>query len=38
VEEFEDMMLTGKIRDASTLGAWALYQLWKARQSAGGSW
>jgi 8-oxo-dGTP pyrophosphatase MutT (NUDIX family) len=34
VEEFEDMMLTGKIRDASTLGAWALYQLWKARQSA----
>jgi 8-oxo-dGTP pyrophosphatase MutT (NUDIX family) len=34
VEEFEDMMLAGKVRDASTLGAWALYKLWKARQGA----
>ena len=34
VEEFEDMMLAGKIRDASTLGAWGLYKLWKSRQDA----
>jgi ADP-ribose pyrophosphatase len=32
VGEFEEMMLTGKIRDASTLAAWGLYLLWKARQ------
>jgi 8-oxo-dGTP pyrophosphatase MutT (NUDIX family) len=32
--EFEDMMLAGKIRDSSTLGAWALYQLWKTRQGS----
>ena len=32
VEEFERMMLTGVIRDASTLAAWGLYLLWKARQ------
>jgi 8-oxo-dGTP pyrophosphatase MutT (NUDIX family) len=34
MEEFEDMMLSGKIRDSSTLGAWGLYQLWKSRQRA----
>jgi 8-oxo-dGTP pyrophosphatase MutT (NUDIX family) len=34
MEEFEDMMLWGKIRDSSTLGAWGLYQLWKSRQRA----
>jgi 8-oxo-dGTP pyrophosphatase MutT (NUDIX family) len=33
VEEFEDLMLTGVIRDASTLGAWSLYLLWKARRN-----
>ena len=27
VVEFEDMMRTGKIQDASTLAAWALYKL-----------
>jgi len=37
VAEFEDLMLTGKIRDASTLGAWALYLMWKARERAGAS-
>jgi len=33
IEEFEELMLTGKVRDASTLGAWGLYQLWKTRSS-----
>ncbi len=28
VVEFEAMMRDGKIQDASTLGAWALYKLW----------
>jgi 8-oxo-dGTP pyrophosphatase MutT (NUDIX family) len=32
VEEFEEMMLNGTIRDNCTLSAWALYLLWKARQ------
>jgi hypothetical protein len=32
VSEFEEMMLAGEIRDASTLAAWGLYLLWKARQ------
>jgi len=32
VEEFEEMMVTGVIRDNCTLSAWALYLLWKARQ------
>jgi 8-oxo-dGTP pyrophosphatase MutT (NUDIX family) len=32
VDEFERMMLDGTIRDNCTLSAWALYQLWKARQ------
>ena len=31
VEEFESMMLDGTIRDCSTLAAWGLYQMWKAR-------
>ncbi|MGP8175311.1 MAG: NUDIX domain-containing protein [Terracidiphilus sp.] len=31
VEEFEEMMLTGAIRDSCTLAAWGLYLLWKAR-------
>ncbi len=32
VEEFEQMMLTGQVRDNCTLAAWGLYLLWKARQ------
>jgi 8-oxo-dGTP pyrophosphatase MutT (NUDIX family) len=32
IAEFERMMLDGAIRDGSTLSAWGLYQLWKARQ------
>ena len=31
VEEFEQMMLDGTIRDNCTLSAWGLYLLWKAR-------
>jgi len=31
VEEFEEMMLNGTIRDNCTLAAWGLYQLWKKR-------
>jgi 8-oxo-dGTP pyrophosphatase MutT (NUDIX family) len=33
VEEFEQMMLDGTIRDNCTLSAWALYLMWKARQA-----
>jgi hypothetical protein len=32
VEEFEQMMLDGRVRDNCTLSAWGLYLLWKARQ------
>jgi 8-oxo-dGTP pyrophosphatase MutT (NUDIX family) len=32
IGEFEEMMLTGVIRDNCTLAAWGLYLLWKARQ------
>jgi 8-oxo-dGTP pyrophosphatase MutT (NUDIX family) len=32
VEEFEEMMLSGVIRDNCTLSAWGLYLLWKARR------
>jgi ADP-ribose pyrophosphatase len=32
VPEFEQMMLDGAIRDTSTIAAWGLYLLWKARQ------
>jgi len=32
VEEFEEMMRSGVIRDNCTLSAWGLYLLWKARQ------
>jgi 8-oxo-dGTP pyrophosphatase MutT (NUDIX family) len=32
VEEFEQMMLDGVIRDNCTLAAWGLYLLWKARR------
>ena len=32
IAEFEEMMLSGTIRDNCTLSAWALYLMWKARQ------
>jgi len=32
VEEFEQMMLSGVIRDNCTLSAWGLYLLWQARR------
>ena len=32
IAEFERMLLAGTIRDNSTLAAWGLYQLWRARQ------
>jgi 8-oxo-dGTP pyrophosphatase MutT (NUDIX family) len=32
VEEFEEMMRNGVIRDGCTLAAWGLYLLWKERQ------
>ena len=32
LDEFEEMMLNGTIRDNCTLSAWALYLMWKARQ------
>jgi 8-oxo-dGTP pyrophosphatase MutT (NUDIX family) len=32
VEEFEQMMLDGLIRDNCTIAAWGLYLMWKARQ------
>ena len=32
VDEFEEMMRSGTIRDSCTLSAWALYLMWKARQ------
>jgi 8-oxo-dGTP pyrophosphatase MutT (NUDIX family) len=32
VEEFEQLMLDGKIRDNCTVAAWGLYLMWTARQ------
>lgn len=32
IEEFEQMMLDGTIRDGCTLSAWGLYLMWKSRQ------
>jgi len=32
LEEFEQMMLDGTIRDASTIAAWGMYLTWKARK------
>jgi ADP-ribose pyrophosphatase len=32
VEEFQEMMRSGVIRDGCTLAAWGLYLLWKGRQ------
>jgi hypothetical protein len=31
IAEFEEMLLNGTIRDASTIAAWGLYKLWKER-------
>jgi ADP-ribose pyrophosphatase len=33
IAEFEQMMLDGAIRDASTLAAWGLYKIWKESSS-----
>ena len=33
VEDFEQMMLSGTIRDNCTLAAWGLYLLWKNKQA-----
>ena len=35
VEEFEQMMLDGRIRDGCTVAAWGLYLMWKKRQGSG---
>ena len=35
VEEFEQMMLDGRIRDVCTVAAWGLYLMWKKRQGSG---
>ena len=32
IRKFEEMMLSGTIRDCSTLAAWGLYRLWMERQ------
>jgi ADP-ribose pyrophosphatase len=32
IEEFEQMMLDGRIRDVCTVAAWGLYRLWKGKQ------
>jgi ADP-ribose pyrophosphatase len=34
VEEFEEMMLNGVIRDNCTISAWGLYLMWKTREAA----
>ena len=34
VEEFEELMRSGVIRDGCTLAAWGLYLLWMARQGS----
>ncbi len=33
IEEFEQSVLDGLIRDTCTIAAWGLYLMWKARQS-----
>ena len=32
VDDFEQMMLDGRIKDGCTVAAWGLYLMWKARQ------
>lgn len=33
IEEFEQMMLDGHIRDVCTVSAWGMYLMWKAKQA-----
>lgn len=33
ITEFEQMLLDGTIQDATTLGAWAMYKVWRERQT-----
>ena len=33
LEEIEEMILNGMVRDSSTMAAWGLYSLWKARRA-----
>lgn len=33
IEEFEQMMLDGRIRDMCTVSAWGMYLMWKAKQA-----
>jgi ADP-ribose pyrophosphatase len=33
IEEFEQMLLDGRIRDGCTLAAWGMYLLWKTRRA-----
>lgn len=35
IADFEQMLLDGTIQDASTLGAWGLYKIWREKQAAG---
>jgi 8-oxo-dGTP pyrophosphatase MutT (NUDIX family) len=37
LEEFEQMILDGRIRDTSTVAAWGLYLSWKRTQPVAGS-
>ena len=37
IAEFEQMLLDGTIQDASTLGAWGLYKVWREKQVARGT-
>ena len=32
LDEFEEMMLNGAIRDNCTISAWGLYLMWKKKQ------
>ncbi len=34
LEEFEQMILDGRIRDASTVATWGIYLSWKSKQKA----
>jgi len=34
IDEFEQMMLDGNLRDGCTVAAWGLYLMWKARGAA----
>jgi hypothetical protein len=35
IEDFEQMMLDGRIRDASTIGAWGMYLMRQRRRGSG---